>query len=250
MSNKFITFVVPTLNSENNLERALLSLAPLSEFANIIVVDGFSEDNTLKIVETFKSRGLDILVEQRKPMGVYDAMNIGISSCNTDYIYFLNSDDECNIEVIEKLRPTLLRDNYDLVVFSMLYESKRGFVKSSAMFNTSDLFPQVSHQQLIFAKRLYEKIGTYRTDLKISSDYDLFCRLQKQLGLGHGFRILDATHLILTKFYQGGMSSRSSIKDQWDLFIIEKEIRLSSAVFRFIRNSFLVMGNRIKRSVF
>ena len=62
-----------------------------------IIVDGASKDNTLNIVEGFRSgfedKGISFKVVSEKDNGIYDAMNKGAKLCSGEWILFLNADD-------------------------------------------------------------------------------------------------------------------------------------------------------------
>ena len=71
-----VSIIIPTFNSEKTIKTTLFSINSQS-YENIenIIIDGFSTDNTIKIVE----ENLDnFKVFQREPKGIYDAINQGI----------------------------------------------------------------------------------------------------------------------------------------------------------------------------
>ena len=55
-----LSIVIPTLNEEENIEKTLLKIEKISKeiILDITIVDDDSKDNTLKIVEKFKSKFL------------------------------------------------------------------------------------------------------------------------------------------------------------------------------------------------
>ena len=55
-----LSIIIPTLNEEKNIEETLNKIEKISNKIdlNIVVVDDSSKDNTLKLVELFKLRGV------------------------------------------------------------------------------------------------------------------------------------------------------------------------------------------------
>ena len=84
--------VIPTLNSSRLLELCLTNLRnqEFGELINIIVIDGGSTDETLKIAKDFNSN-----IYCKKGMysnGKNGARNYGINLCKTEYYWQIDSD--------------------------------------------------------------------------------------------------------------------------------------------------------------
>ena len=60
-----------------------------------IIVDGCSEDASRSILEDYKATHPDrsIVLEQRPPHGIYNAMNEGLKIAQGEYVLFLHADD-------------------------------------------------------------------------------------------------------------------------------------------------------------
>lgn len=87
-----ITIITVCYNSEATIRDTIQSVLSQS-YSNIeyIVVDGASKDGTMGIVNEYRDRIARIVSEP--DMGIYDAMNKGISMAAGDVIGILNSDD-------------------------------------------------------------------------------------------------------------------------------------------------------------
>jgi glycosyltransferase involved in cell wall biosynthesis len=87
-----ISIVMPCFNHGKYIERSLLSILN-QNYPNveIIVVDGGSSDETLKILEFYRSE-IDILITG-PDKGQSDALNKGFSQTTGDVLGWLNSDD-------------------------------------------------------------------------------------------------------------------------------------------------------------
>jgi glycosyltransferase len=87
-----ISVVTASFNSEATIGFTIESFLGQSHpEKEMLVIDGASDDGTLKIVESFASDAIRVFSEPDK--GVYDAMNKGFHLFQGDAIGFLNSDD-------------------------------------------------------------------------------------------------------------------------------------------------------------
>ena len=88
-----ISLINVTYNAGDLLEQTILSVIEhFDEIDEFIIIDGQSTDNTLAIIEKYKSYITFHISEPDK--GIYDAMNKGWRQANNDnYILFLGSGD-------------------------------------------------------------------------------------------------------------------------------------------------------------
>ena len=88
---KPVDVVVLTKNSERLLRRCIDSVYQNVPVNRLIVVDGYSTDNTLQILEEFQERhGNVVLVQDRGTRG--SARQVAINKVRTDWFMFVDSD--------------------------------------------------------------------------------------------------------------------------------------------------------------
>ena len=92
----FFSVVVPTLNREALLPRALDSVLTQDfDDYEVVVVDSASTDRTREVVREYASRDPRVrLITEDVRRGVCPARNLGVDSSSGQWVIFLDSDDE------------------------------------------------------------------------------------------------------------------------------------------------------------
>src|SRR5688500_6210639 len=122
MYSPTFSIIIPTLNSEAHIKRCLESVLNQS-FPNfeILIMDGLSVDRTLSIVK--QENDARITTYSEKDLGIYDAMNKGITLANGKWLYFLGSDDvlydndvfQDVVQLLEKTNCNVLYGDIEMV---------------------------------------------------------------------------------------------------------------------------------------
>jgi len=108
-----ISVIIPTYNRGKLIVQCIDSVLNQSYPVNeIIVIDDNSTDDTIKRLNKFKKNL--IILKTEKQSGAQTARNIGIKATKSDWIAFLDSDDEWLPNKIEKQVSALRKVNYDL----------------------------------------------------------------------------------------------------------------------------------------
>lgn len=99
-----ISVIVPVFNAEKYLKMCLNSLVSQTlKNIEIICIDDGSTDNSLAILDKFKSKDDRIKIIKQKNYGVSMARNNGISEAQGEYIGFVDADDWVDKDFFEKL---------------------------------------------------------------------------------------------------------------------------------------------------
>jgi glycosyltransferase len=99
-----VSIITPTLNSERFIKDCIESVKNQS-YLDIehIIVDGGSDDSTLKIIKEYEN-AYNLKLITGKDNGIYDALNKGIKNVSGEIIGILHSDDlYTNNEVLRKI---------------------------------------------------------------------------------------------------------------------------------------------------
>ena len=86
------SILIPTLNEEkdilNCLKRVIENVSDFIDY-EILIIDGGSIDNTIKIVKDLKLPNLKIFIEEN--LSVYQALNYGVRKSSKKYIIRVDS---------------------------------------------------------------------------------------------------------------------------------------------------------------
>lgn len=92
-----ISVIILTKNEEQTIERCLRSVSFADE---IIIVDDFSTDNTVRLAEAFS-----VQLHKRKLNNDYSAQrNYALEKATGDYVMFLDADEEVSPELAEEIK--------------------------------------------------------------------------------------------------------------------------------------------------
>lgn len=108
MNKPFFSVVIPVHNKEPHIERSISSVLAQS-FSNfeVLIIDDASTDNSVAEIEKFDDERISIFHRETPGPGGYAARNLGIEKANSDWITFLDADDEWS--------STHLESYYDLI---------------------------------------------------------------------------------------------------------------------------------------
>jgi glycosyltransferase involved in cell wall biosynthesis len=146
-----ISVCMLTKNSEKQLRTALESVY---SFANeIIIVDGFSVDNTAKIAEDFNCK-----IFEKKFEGFAAERNFAISKCSSDWIFELDSDEEVSKELKNNMLKAINNSNYDaFYIFRKDMFLKQPFndLKLLRLYKKGTLhYVGTTHERVVFDKKV------------------------------------------------------------------------------------------------
>jgi len=118
---KEISVVVVTYNSAEVIEACL---RPLSDIAQVIVVDNASGDDTIARVQRLRP-DVHIIANHHNP-GFGSAANQGFAQIQTSYALLINPDAVLLPAAVEKLVASAEASDYSGIVAPLLYSPKRG----------------------------------------------------------------------------------------------------------------------------
>jgi glycosyltransferase involved in cell wall biosynthesis len=251
MNNFTITAIIPTYNRVEFLPRSIESILNQSHKVDqIIVVDDGSTDNTKDIVSRYN---VEYLYQDNS--GVSSARNLGIKHSKSDYIAFLDSDDEWHKDKIKKQvefhnqNPNIyishsdekwIRDNKEI--------KKKGLniKKSGHIFLDSIKNCTIGCSTVMIKSSIFDDVGLFDESLEVCEDYDLWLRITHKYEIG----LLQEQ---LTTKYAGHeqLSFKYWGMDRWRVQALEKMIDKKSKYKNEIINEIIdkskVLANGAKK---
>lgn len=102
MKLPLISIIIVTYNSEEYLPTCLESLFK-AEYSNleVIIVDNYSKDKTIKIIKSFKKRIIPLFMD--KNLGYAESNNLGVKKARGEYIFLLNPDTAVDKKIFQYL---------------------------------------------------------------------------------------------------------------------------------------------------
>lgn len=179
-----ISVITVTYNSEKYLEHCIQSVLSQS-YKNVeyIIIDGASNDSTIDIVNSFEGKISHVLSEPDG--GIYDAINKGIRLATGDVIGILNSDDFfSNNSVLEEVAKEFNNSRILDALYADVAFVDRQTGEQILRYYSSKMFKpwmfrfgfQPAHPTFYVRKRVFERLGLYRVDMKIAGDFELLAR--------------------------------------------------------------------------
>lgn len=127
-----VSIIMPVYNVEKYIEKSIQSvlIQTVKSFELLIINDG-SKDESIKIAENFNDKRIKIFHKQNG--GLSDARNYGIERARGEYIYFIDSDDWIEPNLLEVCLKKITEYNSNFLVFGYLLdkESTEGKLLSS-----------------------------------------------------------------------------------------------------------------------
>lgn len=178
-----ISIITVCFNSATTIEATLKSVSEqLYPHIEHLVIDGGSTDGTLDIVRSWSGHKLTLL--SGPDLGIYDAMNKGLSLACGDIVGFLNSDDRyADDGVIGLIANVMCNEDVDFCYgdLLMLDPKTRNIVRrwksgllSRNRFLAGWLPP---HPTLYVKKNLVRQIGLFNLNYEVASDVEWMMRL-------------------------------------------------------------------------
>jgi glycosyltransferase len=177
-----VSIITVCYNSGKTIKDTLNSVSSQSyhDYEHIII-DGKSVDNTLALIDQYKSPKSIVLSES--DAGIYDAMNKGLRISTGDIVGFLNSDDRYhNSSSLSDIVNSFSHANINCVWGNLLIIDRktnrvvRDWISSSYSFNKIKYGWMPPHPTFYIRSNFQKKIGFFNLKYKLSSDYDFMLR--------------------------------------------------------------------------
>ncbi len=170
------SIIIPTYNEADQIARTIniINAANGRYEAEIIVVDGGSIDDTIKIAEQC---GATVVRSARK--GRAAQMNTGASIAKHEILYFLHADSIPPANFTSQILRAC-KDGFTTGCFRLAFDHDHWFLKANAWFTRFDVNAvRFGDQSLFVTKEVFQQSGGFREDLLMMEDQEIIHRLKK-----------------------------------------------------------------------
>jgi len=179
----FFSFIIPTLNEEKFLPRLLGDLKNQNEKNfEVIIVDGFSDDNTKAIGK--KNWSIPISFFEVKKRNVSFQRNFGAKKANGEYLIFLDADSRIYKNFTQILTRKINQKKGLIFIPTLIPEKKSPQIK--LIFRLVNFFIELSQSltrpfsaagSIIIEKNFFEKIGGFNENAYLAEDHNLIYKV-------------------------------------------------------------------------
>jgi glycosyltransferase involved in cell wall biosynthesis len=205
-----VSVVVASYNHAEFLGRRMESLINQTyRNIEILVIDDCSTDNSVAVLQHYKSHPNVNLVLREKNGGWVTVSNQGIEMSTGEFILFANCDDSCDIRMIERLVQamqtypgagiafcrSLLIDEHDKVLgndFMIRESSFRSRCSDDTLIAGDEMARFLMHSCVIpnlsaalFRKECFSAVGKLSSSYRVCCDWDLFFRVVSRFDVAY-----------------------------------------------------------------
>ncbi|MBQ0041339.1 MAG: TIGR04283 family arsenosugar biosynthesis glycosyltransferase [Clostridiales bacterium] len=216
--NAKISIIIPTYNEASTVAQLMEQLQEYKEDAEIIFVDGGSQDDTLKIIDDeFRVITCD--------KGRAIQMNTAARESTGDILFFLHCDSKLPAKVTEEIRHVMATDDYGC--FGVKYDSKNFFMWTNRVISNHRAWNRglpFGDQGIFIDRKLFFEMGMF-PEMSMMEDYEFSRKM-----LRYGFKPGKATSRIETsgRRYRGG--TIGILKTEYRLWNLRRMYRRGDAI--------------------
>jgi len=223
----YVSIIIPTYNRAILLHEALHSVRMQTESNwEAIVINNYSEDNTIDIVAAFSDPRIKLL-NFKNNGNIGAARNHGVSMARSDWIAFLDSDDTYHPEKIARCR-AVANKNFDIINHRFVkVKNGRPFWKSPKYQAKNATYRNMFFKENCLAaltifvrKSLINKVGGFSEDHHLISaeDRDLWLKFAKE---GANIKFIDDI-LANYRVHSSQMTRHINLHMQASLTVVER----------------------------
>lgn len=127
-----LSLIIPVYNVENYIQKCINSCLnqniPLSDYEIIIVNDG-SKDNSLQIAEELANCHSNIKIISQQNQGLSASRNNGLKIAKGDYVWFIDSDDWIEPNILKSLLSYTYKNQLDVLCFNLQLVYENGIIE-------------------------------------------------------------------------------------------------------------------------
>jgi len=232
-----LSIITINLNNYQGLEKTILSVINQT-YTDIeyILIDGGSTDDSVDLIRNYTNK-IDYWLSE-KDKGIFNAMNKGIAKATGKYLLFMNSGD-ClvNNDVLEKFASLQLDEDivYGNLLFTGGSEITTWCPPAKLNFNYF-VENSIPHQASFIKRKLFDLVGLYNEQLRISSDWKFF--LDAIIKFNSTYKKIE---LFISNFDVNGLSNNLKLVEEEKFKVISNEY--ANIIYQEYRKNYQQLAN-------
>lgn len=180
-----ISIIIPVLNEARNIENLLVHISDIASEKNIaelIVVDGGSQDDTKQLITDFaKNSSIEVmLIDSEKSRA--RQMNAGVKFATGNILYFLHADSYPPKDFDKSIISEVAKGN-EAGCFRMKFDNNHSLLKFSEWFTRFNvkLF-RGGDQSLFVTRSIFDELEGFNEDYFVYEDCEFINRLYNKFN--------------------------------------------------------------------
>lgn len=184
-----ISIIIPIYNAEKTINRAVMSVMKQTigfENIELILIDDYSTDKSREIISNYSEEYDNIISIYSNINHGYPGYgrNMGIKKASSEYIMFMDNDDEYELDLCEKLYMNMINENADIIGcnYTIIDSNTKYIRKCGVQYNSRLPITNIYNQDILFYKDILVWNKLFKRDIILKNNI-----LFKMDGYGEDF---------------------------------------------------------------
>ncbi|ENK0837455.1 glycosyltransferase [Clostridium botulinum] len=180
------TFIIPNYNKAKYLKKCIDSIISQTyEDLELIIIDDCSTDNSIEVIELYKSFSNVKIIKHKRNMGKSYTFNEGFKEAKGDYVTIMGSDDYITSNAIEEIDKFLSQQNSKIdFIYTDFYiydneenKTKNGYISKDITIEELLFGCNITSLCTFYSKDLINNVTGFDEEFTIrGQDYDFIIR--------------------------------------------------------------------------
>ena len=243
-----VSIIIPVYNVEKYLEECLENAVKQTFNAiEIIAVNDGSTDSSLKILERYAQQYDNIQIINQENRGQSSARNTGLNHAKGKYVYFLDSDDYIDLNMIEECFDLAEKQNLDIINFDAQVFYENGFETDfKPNYNRSDILESTVYEgdekyKYTISKNAYKAsvcLSFYSREFLKKSDLNFYegIKHEDELFSAKSFLLANRVMYYPKSYFHRRVRKGSTMTQAKSLKNIEGYLTVANELFNLLEN--------------